>query len=81
MRYRTSWSTNTSPSYVQCGAWGGYAGGINCWYQCNGSGGYTNVVVTHARSHGGARITTNGAGGSLGSSGTSYQNSVLLWVL
>ena len=73
---------SNTPSYIQCGNWGGGGGGINCWYNCRGASDYTNTIVTH-RSNGYAEssgITNNPSGNNLGSSSTAYDNDVLLWV-
>lgn len=92
MKYSPTYS-GSSESYYQCGHWGGYAHGINCWAYCNGNPninnggedhrkGYTNVVVTHRNprypEHVG--IYDNPTGQSQGGSSSTYGNDVLLWV-
>lgn len=79
MRYTPSWTTSTSPSYVQCGSWGGAGAGINCWYGCNG-GGYTNVTISHRGYSEVTGITNNPGGNSQGGSSTSYNQKYYLWV-
>jgi len=52
MRYVSTYTTSSSPSYIQCGNWGGGGGGINCWYNCANKNQYktlwlrTEVLVT-----------------------------------
>ena len=78
--YTALFTTAPSPSYIQCTFWGGMGAGIDCWYGCNGTSNYTNVVNTHRGYSETSGITTNAAGSSLGSSSTTYGNDVLLWV-
>lgn len=80
MSYRTSFTTEPNPSYIQCGHWGGYAGGINCWAYCGGTSDYSNVVITHRGYNERSGITTNAAGSVLGSSSEEFGNTLLLWV-
>jgi len=80
MRYRASWTTSTSPSYIQCSGWGGNGGGINCWYGCNGGGNYTNVTISHRGYSEVTGITSNTNGNSLGGSSTQYNQKFYLWV-
>ncbi len=77
-RYTATYSAS-NPSYVQCTDWGGGSGGLDSWYDCNGSG-YTNVFNTHRTYSETSGITTNSSGNSHGSSSTSYGNTVLMWV-
>lgn len=82
MRYVSTYTTSSSPSYIQCGNCGGGGGGINCWYNCANKNQYTNVVVTH-RSTGYAQssgITDNAAGNPRGGSSATYGDDVLMWV-
>jgi len=83
-------STSASPTYMQCGNWGGGKGGLDAWYQCNGSG-YTNMAKSHSEApYGVACITQNPSGGSHGdANGTThsggnetcgFQTPVLMWV-
>ena len=82
LRYSASYAT--SPSYTQCANWGGRSAGLNAWYQCNGNGNYTNVVVTARLNSNNntqrAGITTNASGAILGSDSVDYGNSVYMWV-
>jgi len=77
-RYTATYSSTTT-NYVQCQDWGGTSGGLDCWYQCSGSG-YTNVFNTHRGYSETSGITTNASGSDSGSSSTSYGNDVLMWV-
>ena len=81
-QYTASYTSSTSPSYIQCIYWGGGGGGLDSWYGCNGSSsyGYTNVFNTHRSYSHISGITTNSSGSSQGSSSTEYSNDVLMWV-
>lgn len=79
-KYATTYTAAANPTYRSCGNWGGGGGGLNAWYQCNGTNAYTNVVITHMTYTPTGAITTNSAGASQGSAGTSYANSVWFWV-
>ena len=78
-RFVATYTTSTSPSYIQCSDWGGGSGGLDAWYQCNG-GGYTNVFNTHRSYSETGGMTGNYGGGSSGSSGTTHGNDVLMWI-
>ena len=91
MRYRTAYAGGDALSYTQCINWGGGAGGINIWYACGGTSGYTNVVKTHSDpSRGMACITNNPQGNSKGAAGgvvqsgapigCGYEKPLLMWV-
>jgi len=79
-RYSSTYSAS-SGSYIQCRYWGGGGGGLNAWYSCGG-GGYTNVAITTRTSGYSQRsgITTNFRGNNFGSSSTTHNNDVLVWV-
>ena len=78
-RYTASYTTSLSPAYTQCTDWGGGSGGLDAWYYCNSST-YTNVFNTHRTYAETSGITSNPGGISEGSSGTSYSQTVLMWV-
>ena len=80
-RYTYNWSADANVDYIQCDDWGGGSGGLDAWYGCGGNGGYTNVVKTHSEhSYQMSEITTNFQGNTMGSSGTTYNNALLMWV-
>ena len=79
-QYVTTYTSSTSPSYVQCVNWGGGSGGLDAWYGCNTYYTYSNVFNTHRGYSETSGITTNTGGSSLGNSDTTYGNDVLMWV-
>ena len=80
MKYVSSWTTSTSPNYLQCQSWGGYGAGLNFWYQCNGNSGYTNVAITHRGYTQKTGFNNNSSGYTAGSSDTQYNNSLFMWI-
>jgi hypothetical protein len=80
MRYTHTYTSSSSPTYIQCQYWGGSGGGLNFWYQCGGNSSYTNVAITHRGYAENAGMTTNSSGANSGSSDTSYGNSTYMWV-
>lgn len=90
MKYSPTFS-DAGQSYYQCGSYGGWGSGINCWAYCNNnpningggrdsSKGYTNVVVTHRGYSESSGITNNPTGERRGNADTRYGNDVLMWV-
>jgi len=79
-RYTASYTTSSSPNYIQCVDWGGGSGGLDAWYNCSTSGYYTNVFNTHRTYSETGGMTGNTGGGANGSSGASHGNDVLMWV-
>ena len=83
-RYTPTYTSSTSPSYIQCQDWGGNGGGIDAYYRCNGNGGYTNVFTTHMDNNGSggiiSAIMNNPSGATSGSSYVTNSNDVLMWV-
>ena len=90
-RYLYTYTDSNNPSYIQCTNWGGAAGGLDAWYGCGGTSGYTNVVKTHSdNSRGNACVVDNYQGNALGHAGgvvqsgapqgCGYNNNLLMWV-
>jgi hypothetical protein len=83
-RITPAYSNSETPLYLQCGQWGGDAGGINAWYLCQPNSAYTNMVLTHRKIASNptsiSALTDNPYGTSLGGVSSEYVNRLLVWV-